>query len=78
MRRTLVAPTSVSSQKGRAWVFKPEFGRQSQGFCTEWHAGILAGLKKAITLAIWFTVNNGANTANDVPVTPDTVLTSPV
>jgi len=72
------ANITIVAQKGRAWVFKPEFGRQSQGFRTEWHAGILAGLKKAIALAIWFTVNNGANTANNVPVTPDTVPTSPV
>ena len=68
------ANITIVAQKGRA----PEFGRQSQGFRTEWHAGILAGLKKAIALAIWFRVNNSANTANNVPVTPDTVPTSPV
>ena len=71
------ANITIVAQKGRAWVFKPEFGRQSQGFRTEGHTGILAGLKKTIALAVWTTVNNGADTANNVPVTPDKLLTSP-
>jgi len=61
-----------------AKCFEPEFGRQSQGFHTEWHTGIVAGLKKAIALAIWFTVNIGDDSANNVPVTCDAVPTSPV
>ena len=44
------ANIGIVAQKGRAEFFQ---GRQSQGFRTEWHAGILAGLKKAIALAIW-------------------------
>jgi len=74
----LVALTSVSLRRRAArGFFKPEFGRQSQGFRTEGHTGILAGLKKTIALAVWTTVNNGADTANNVPVTPDKLLTSP-
>ena len=69
------ANIGIVAQKGRAEFFQ---GRQSQGFRTEWHAGIFAGLKKAIALAVWFTVNNGADTANNVPITPDTVPTSQV
>ena len=62
-----MAPTPISSRRRAAQgFFKSEFGRQSQGFHTE-HVGILAGLKKAIALAAWFTVNNGAETANNVP-----------
>jgi len=72
-----VAPTSVSPRRRAArGFFVPEFGRQSQGFRAEWHAGISAGLKKAITLAVWFTDNNGADTAINVLVVPDTMPTS--
>jgi len=72
----LVALTLVSSRRRTArGFFEPEFGRQSQGFHTEWHTDIVAGLKKAIALAVWLTVNNSADTANNVPVTCDTMLT---
>jgi len=75
----LMVLTLVSSRRRTArGVFKPEFGRHSQDFRTEWHTGIVAGWKKAFALAVWFTVNNGADIANNVPVTPDTVPTSPV
>jgi len=74
-----VALTSVSSRRRIAQgFFEPEFGRQWQDFRTEWHTGIVAWWKKAIALGVWFTVNKGADTANNVPVTPDTVPTLPV
>ena len=68
------ANIGIVAQKDRAGFFR----RQSQGFRTEWYTDIVAGLTKAIVLAVWRTVNDGADTANNVPVTCDTMPTSPV
>jgi len=48
-----------------------------QGFKDGRRAGTLAGLKKAIDTSLIFTVDNGADTADTVLVTPDTVQASP-
>ena len=59
--------------KDRAGVFDPEFGRQSQGFCTKWLTDIVTGWTKAI--ALWRVL---ANTAINVLVKCDAMPTSPV
>ena len=66
----LVALTSVSSRRRTARGFcEPEFGRQLQGFRTNWLTDIVPWLTKTIALPAWRTVINVADTANNVLVT---------